>query len=287
MEIGLNYDLKLPDEVGNILKVDFWVLLHCNRSMLPVLADPIKFTSTVSIFVKAGECRVDINLISHRIISPCIVNIRPEQILQLKFVSDDFDASFIVMSKRFCDNLFIILQDCRIYGTALRNQIAAIPPELIDDFKKLYLRIANIFSDHTNPFSYQAMILALSSFFYECGHKCYADLSLSYAKGHSRLPDKFLSLVQQHFKKERFLEFYAKKLNITTKHLSRTIKQITGFTAVEWIERYVVLEAKVLLKATNLNIQQIAEELNFPTQSLFGKYFKKNVGMTPKEFRNT
>ena len=101
------------------------------------------------------------------------------------------------------------------------------------------------------------------------------------------MPERFLNLVQIHFKIERFLKFYAEKLDLTPKHLSRTMKNLTGFTAVEWIERYVVLEAKVMLKASNLNIQQISDELNFPSQSFFGKYFKKNVGMSPKEFRNS
>ena len=93
--------------------------------------------------------------------------------------------------------------------------------------------------------------------------------------------------MQKHFKEQRFLDFYAEKLEISPKHLSRTMKKETGFSAVEWIERYVILEAKVLLKSTNLNIQQISDELNFPSQSFFGKYFKKKVGMSPKEFRNT
>ena len=48
-----------------------------------------------------------------------------------------------------------------------------------------------------------------------------------------------------------------------------------------------ILEAKVLLKSSNLNIQQIADELNFPSQSFFGKYFKKLTGVSPKEFRNS
>ncbi len=109
----------------------------------------------------------------------------------------------------------------------------------------------------------------------------------NYPIGHNRVPERFLNLVQKHFKKERFLKFYAEKLDLTPKHLSRTMKNLTGFTAVEWIERYVVLEAKVMLKASNLNIQQISDELNFPSQSFFGKYFKKNVGMSPKEFRNS
>jgi AraC-like DNA-binding protein len=55
---------------------------------------------------------------------------------------------------------------------------------------------------------------------------------------------------------------------------------------VEWIERFVILEAKVMLRSSNMTIQQIADELNFPSQSFFGKYFKKSVGVSPKEYRN-
>ena len=82
------------------------------------------------------------------------------------------------------------------------------------------------------------------------------------------------------------LDFYAQQLEVSPKHLSRTIKAQTGYTAVEWIEKFVILEAKVLLKSSNLNIQQISDELNFASQSFFGKYFKKITGMSPKEFRN-
>jgi AraC-like DNA-binding protein len=102
-----------------------------------------------------------------------------------------------------------------------------------------------------------------------------------------RMSEQFLYLVQENFREHRFLDFYAKKLEITAKHLSRTVKNQTGYTAVEWIERYVILEAKVLLKSSNLNIQQISDELNFPSQSFFGKYFKKLTGLSPKEYRNS
>lgn len=110
----------------------------------------------------------------------------------------------------------------------------------------------------------------------------------------SRLPDitgthngQFLKLVQENFRKERFLGFYASELGISPKHLARTVKAQTGMTAVSWIERLVVLEAQVMLKSSNLNIQQISDELNFKSQSFFGKYFKKFTGMSPKEFRNS
>lgn len=105
-------------------------------------------------------------------------------------------------------------------------------------------------------------------------------------KGQNRIHERFINLVQQNFKKERFLDFYAEKLEVSTKHLSRTVKEATGFSAVDWIDRLVILEAKVLLKSTNLSIQQISDELNFTSQSFFGRYFKKHTGRSPKDFRN-
>lgn len=287
MDRGLKYDMELPEKVSNILETDFWVLERFNIGMLPVLADPIKFTSNVSIFLKKGTCKADLDLISHDISAPCFINIRRSQILQLNYVSDDFECSFVVMSKRFCDNLFLLLQDCKYYQIAIREQVVKIPAELLSRFENLYHRIATIFNEKDNPFSYQAMALGLSSFFYEMAYKCYQPLTNDFFKGNNRITTRFLGLVQKHFKEQRFLDFYAEKLEISPKHLSRTMKKETGFSAVEWIERYVILEAKVLLKSTNLNIQQISDELNFPSQSFFGKYFKKKVGMSPKEFRNT
>lgn len=286
MDLRLNYDIELPDKVRNILSKDFWVLEKFDRAMIPMLSDPVKFTSNVSILVKKGRCKADINLFSYQIQGPCIVNIRSSQILQLSSISDDFDSSFIVMSRKFCDKLFLMLQDCRVYPTAVGNQLVSVPAGLLPAFEDFYRHINLIFQDAENPYVYQAMVLAISSFFLEAGYKCYLPLMADLPYGNNRILDKFMSLVQQNFKSERFLEFYADQLQITPKHLSRTIKALTGSTAVEWIERYVILEAKVLLKSTNLNIQQIADELNFHSQSFFGKYFKKKVGMSPKDFRN-
>lgn len=287
MDIGLTYDMNLPEKVSNILSTDFWVLKDFSCAMIPDLPDPVKFTSNVSVYVKKGSCNVSVNLLSLKVEAPCIVNIRAGQILQLSSVSEDFHCSFIVMSKRFCDNLFLLLKDCRFYSGGTRHQIAKIPHGLEQKFNELYSRISDIFNDTGNPYGYHAMVLALSSFFLECGYKCYQPMLEPIPQGSNRVLYRFLSLVQKHFKEHRFLDFYAERLEVSPKHLSRTVKALTGFTAVEWIERYVVLEAKVLLKSTSLNIQQIADELNFASQSFFGKFFKKHVGMSPKDFRNS
>lgn len=287
MELGLKYNLDLVEDVNNILAKDFWVYCHFLGSMIPSINDPIKFTSFCSIFVKEGEGKIEIDLMTYEFKAPCVVNIRQGQIIQNAQISENFDASFIVLSKRFCDNLFVMLKDCASYGTATLNQIVKVPENMVDKFEKFYLHIREIFSDSQGVNSYQAMVLAIASFFYECGTKCYLPVLNSSGKNVGRLTEKFLSLVQQHFKKERFLDFYASKLEVSSKHLSRTVKDATGSSAVDWIDRFVILEAKVLLKSTTMSIQQIADELNFNSQSFFGKYFKKHTGRSPKDFRNT
>ncbi|MDE7115946.1 MAG: helix-turn-helix domain-containing protein, partial [Muribaculaceae bacterium] len=152
---------------------------------------------------------------------------------------------------------------------------------------RFFTECRNIIDDKTNPYRSQAFLFELTSFIFKTIYKWFDSYKDEVMSNQGRMTDQFLILAQQNFKHQRFLDFYAQKLEVTPKHLSRTLKSQTGYTAVEWIERFVILEAKVLLKSSNLNIQQISDELNFPSQSFFGKYFKKLTGMSPKEFRNS
>lgn len=96
---------------------------------------------------------------------------------------------------------------------------------------------------------------------------------------------KFLLCVSENFKEERRVDFYADKMCLSSKHLSAVVKEVTGKTAGDWIDIYVILEAKVLLRTTSLTIQQISDRLHFANQSFFGKYFKRLTGKTPSAYR--
>ena len=95
----------------------------------------------------------------------------------------------------------------------------------------------------------------------------------------------FMQLLGQHYRKERSVSFYASQLCITPKYLTTLIKRISGQSVSEWIDNYVILEAKTLLKHSHMSIQQIAYYLNFPNQSFFGSYFKRNTGMSPTQYK--
>ena len=88
------------------------------------------------------------------------------------------------------------------------------------------------------------------------------------------------------YRKERDVSFYARMQHITPRYFSAIIKEKTGDSALQWIVRMVITEAKQLLEESDLSIKEIADQLNFPTQSFFGKYFKQYVGVSPKEYRN-
>lgn len=98
---------------------------------------------------------------------------------------------------------------------------------------------------------------------------------------------KFILLVEKRYKECRVLTTYARDMCVSTKHLSAIVKDISGRTAGSWIDSYVIMEAKRLLRFSRMPIQEIADELHFANQSFFGKYFKNNTGMSPSEYRNS
>ena len=272
--------------ISDIFNADCFLIRDVTAEMLATFSDPVKFSASTSIFVKRGECKADISLVNYDIKGPALVNIRQSHILQPQFISKDFEAICIVMSKKLTDALFVCANDMPAFNIATCRPVVPLDPKSVPAFEKLYDKIEEVISDSDNIHQFNALVFAMMQFFYQTGWKIYDYFLQELPTTHGRLSDRFMTLVKQNFKYERFLDFYAEQLEITPKHLSRTIKTQTGVSAVEWIERFVILEAKVLLKSSNLNIQQIADELNFPSQSFFGKYFKKKTGLSPKEFRN-
>ncbi len=96
------------------------------------------------------------------------------------------------------------------------------------------------------------------------------------------LSDRFFRLLATYYKQYRTVKFYADKLNLTPKYLSTAIKRATGRPILDWIHDAVLIEAKMLLRTTNLTVQQIADTLNFSSPSAFVQFFKKHTGITPK-----
>lgn len=95
----------------------------------------------------------------------------------------------------------------------------------------------------------------------------------------------FMKLVWQHVAVEHQIDFYADKLCISTKHLSRLVKEVLGKTPHEVICDELIKRATERLDDENISVSQIAEELHFSDQAAFCKFFKKHYAVSPMEYR--
>ena len=209
--------------------------------------------------------------------------ILPGQIITHDYQTPDFEARHIIMSSKFVDTLGL---DNRFSLFNSHNQVISTTlsdyelEAILTFYKMLKWNIT-----HKNDYILETVRHLTLAFFYGFSHTFQQNITSKQTNRPQQLSDDFLMLVKQHFKQEHSLEFYANKLCVTPKHLTTTIKATTDCTAKEWIDKHLLLEAKALLKSTNLTIQQIADTLHFTSQDVFSKYFKHHIGRTPKEYR--
>jgi len=247
---------------------------------------PFKIDVTTAIICLSGTMKGHVNTDYYEANAPCLFVIYPEQILQYESFSEDFSGLFIIMSKRFLNDLSLNAQES--FSTWLSvKQNACIPLE--ERSLKSMMNYFNMMKDciqiKDNPYRMQIAVNLTRAFFYGAGYYLH-NLSETRIKTHNEeLTEKFLNLVQTHYKQERSLNFYAEKMCLTPRHLAKVIKENSERSANDWIDEHVILVAKALLKSTNMTVLQISDELNFLSASFFGKYFKRVTGMSPSEYK--
>ena len=96
---------------------------------------------------------------------------------------------------------------------------------------------------------------------------------------------RLIQLIEQYYMQERSVEFYADKLCLSPKYLSALSKSICGYTVQELVFKAIIRKCISLLKNTQKNIQEISNEFGFPNASYFGTFFKKQMGMSPQQYR--
>ena len=95
----------------------------------------------------------------------------------------------------------------------------------------------------------------------------------------------FIALLAEHCVTEHNMAFYARQMSLTPKYLSNTVKEVSGKSGLRWIDEYVLLEAKALLRSGNITVKEVSQHLNYPSQSMFGRFFKKMTGYSPHEYQ--
>lgn len=98
--------------------------------------------------------------------------------------------------------------------------------------------------------------------------------------------NRFMMLLESDYKISRDVNYYAEKMNISSKYLTNIVNQVTGHTPKTIIDQYVILQLKMHLKRTTQSIKEMAWEFHFADVSFFCRYFKKHTGLTPQQIRS-
>ncbi|MFT3738688.1 MAG: helix-turn-helix domain-containing protein [Breznakibacter sp.] len=268
------------DSIGN----DF--ILFDKPYIKPAFDNPFKVDMSVGIICIKGTSRGKVNLRPLTTTSPGFAIILPEQILEYEYMSEDFQVLIVIMSRRFTNGLNLE-ERLPLFLSIRNNPFLPLTNDELDVLVAYYSILQRAVRNKDNPYRMEVVKNLIKAFFYSTGYQYHKLLSDKKKSKNEKLVEEFLNTVQAHYKQERGVEFYADKLCLTPKYLSKLIKDNSGMSASDWIDNYVVLEAKALLKSTNMNIQQISDELNFPSQSFFGKYFKRHVGTSPKDYKKS
>ena len=249
---------------------------------------PIRIEALLIVLCTGGKGRIGIDLKEYEIRKNTLLVIQPKNFIYLSSYSDDFKCSAVACSQHVVENVLPKLTDLLPLLMHHRTEpVSRLSDREAEGMANFYEFLRNKIRGPKTPFLKQKVLCVLQAALYEM-----MDINLGSQPAietsrtrKDEIMAKFLLAVSEHFREERQVAFYAHKLFITPKHLSSVIKEISGRTAGDWIENYVVMEAKVLLKTTDMTIQEIAVNLNFANQSFFGKYFKNHTGMSPSESR--
>jgi AraC-like DNA-binding protein len=262
---------------------DFMLVEDLN--LLPVFDFPFKVDMAVLAIYTQGVTRSQVDFKHYESKAPCINILLPNQTLQKEYISEDFQGYAIVASKQFIDNLLPDMQRMEIMLHVFENPVKPVSDEELNMFVSFYKNIKRIIELSDTPYLLEMLKHLTLAFIYGSNFHDKLLLENTATSPQQVLANRFMELVKENFKHERQMSFYAEKLCLTPKYLSQKIREITGKSATDRIADFVMIEAKALLKSTNMTVLQISDELNFPSQSFFGKYFKRHEGMSPTEYR--
>lgn len=288
-------ELFLKDDIISIGD-DFILARQTNDIDLELLKFPSRIDGFVAAYCRKGHFKCTINLTEYEIHDGMLAINIPNNIIQLEPVEpgDELvELTILAVSPQYMTTLSSDLGKIFIDAmNMLQSPIMEMAPEEVDLSMQYFKLIDNVINTDS-AYRNDSISYLLTSIFYLIGGMLMKRLNAAEAQNEEkptsnrqkRMFEMFIDLVEKYHNKERSVGFYADKLCISSKYLSQIIKNVSGFSAPDIINKYVILEAQHLLRHTDLSVKEIADQLNFPNQSFFYKYFKAHTGCTPNSYR--
>lgn len=288
----------LPEDKYLGVDNEFFIIDTKSMKQPHTFAYPCRFDGYLAIFCVKGGVRITMNMNEFEMRDNTLLLSLPGNIIKVSELSEGMEPEdmryvILAMSKEYLSGMRMDMN--RIFSDAmpiLENPCLRLEEKETALAGKYLELLANVMAADIQ-YKTEVMHSLLSSVFYLIAGVWTSRMTekrknVPVQSSRSKMIfEQFIRLVAEHHTKERNVGFYADKLCLTPKYLSKLIKTASGRSAPEWIDSYVILEAKNLLKYSNMTIKEIVYRLNFPNQSVFYKFFKARTGQTPSEYRNS
>lgn len=239
-------------------------------------------------FCVRGEAEYTVDTIKHNVKAGQIIIIGVNQVVaDIQFSADCIGRGLFISQNYTKEILSGIRGLSSIFLFTRMHPVFTMMPESIKSIQSYYVLVRQKMTETTHRFRRDTVRALMQAFVYDAGNIIWHVLKAD-GQQNNRAEEifiKFIQLVEENFRKERRVAWYAEQLSITPKYLSETIRNISRETPSQWIDDFVTLELRVMLRNSNLSIKEITDRINFPNQSFLGKFFKEHVGVSPKEYR--
>lgn len=276
---------RLLHQLSDVIDERGTVFVDFSSSLIVSNEEYISPYSVVAL-CHSGYVRSEYDLRPVEFRSHDIAVMRPGHIIKNIAMSDDYRAQLIVTPVSYLNTMRKQYMD---HHLATHMSFDTHPCQHLDD--EQYRQVCDAFSlmrtacnvdgvyrDELISSTFHTLMVLLSTYRYE-------QLDAMQDAGR-QLSLRFNEALIEHYRESREIGFYARMFHLSPKYFSTLIKQETGYGAGEWIDRYVVLQAKALLRRMrSLSIQEITDRLGFSEQASFSRFFKRNTGISPKEYR--
>ncbi len=241
----------------------------------------------VTLLVRNGFIKITIDMTMYTINASSLFVIIPGQIFQINDMSEDVDFTILLMSEIFTNNLFseqlgsLSLQDMITY-----NPLTRLDATTLQAFDKYLQALKDVFTSSITKYQIEtAKHLTLAMFYGIVFTLHVFDKKEIPISRSATIFQQFNELLKQYATQEHEVNFYADKLCITPKHLAVVVQEQAGKSAIRCINEYLLNACEALLLSTSMNLQEITYKLNFPSPSVFSKFFKRMTGVSPREYR--
>ncbi|MBR1838990.1 MAG: AraC family transcriptional regulator [Prevotella sp.] len=234
--------------------------------------------------ITQGEIRGNINLVEKRITAGTLMFVGPGAIINPIRFSPDLEIYGIGFSSNFLPHLASGQMPASFNGQTRDFQLTPSAADVVTA-RSIIDTLWHIVHQPSYDIQTVSSLFTAQIHHYDALYRQSQDQRRGAMSRQQNIFDRFIYLVNQNADREHLLAFYADKMCITERYLGSVVKQTSGITAKEWIDRAIIMRIKVALRHSDKTIAQIAEEMHFATPSFFCKYFKRLTGKTPLEYR--